>query len=83
MSKGVVTYGPDDRFALDGQRLMLIGSVPGGNEYRYEVEQWSKIVAKGSDPANPESWEEWLPDGTRRLFGDTQVCLGLVIENAF
>ena len=38
-----------------------------GNEYRYEVEQWSKVVAEGVDLVNLDSWTEYLPDGTSRI----------------
>ncbi|KAF4597731.1 hypothetical protein EYR40_008196 [Pleurotus pulmonarius] len=62
---GVVNYDNKDCFSLNGQRLMNIGN----NEYRYELEQWSKIVAQGSNPANPDSWIEYLPDGSQRTYG--------------
>ncbi|KAL0950270.1 hypothetical protein HGRIS_010250 [Hohenbuehelia grisea] len=65
--RGAVNYDQNDRFALNGQRLVSIGN----NQFRYEIEQWSKIVTTGSDPANPESWTEYLPNGTKRYFGNT------------
>ncbi|KAG9220198.1 hypothetical protein CCMSSC00406_0007107 [Pleurotus cornucopiae] len=65
--RGSVNYDQNDRFALDGQRLISIGN----NEYRYELETWSKVVARGSDASNPDSWVEYLPDGTQRTFGNT------------
>ena len=46
---------------------------PTGNEYRFEVEQWSKVIAQGSDLANPDSWIQLLPNGTKRRFGATAV----------
>ncbi|KAK7452669.1 hypothetical protein VKT23_012067 [Stygiomarasmius scandens] len=64
---GSVNYDSNDRFTLNGQRLMHIS----GNEFRYEIEQWSKVVAVGSDLANPESWIEYLPNGNVRLYGST------------
>ncbi|CCM06065.1 uncharacterized protein FIBRA_08312 [Fibroporia radiculosa] len=64
---GFVNYDSNDRFTLNGQRLMKISS----NEYRYEVEQWTKVIAVGSDSANPDSWIEYLPDGTVRVYGST------------
>jgi len=67
--QGYVNYDSDDRFSLNGQRLVKISS----DEYRFEIEQWSKIVAIGSDPANPESWKQYLSDGTIRIFGTTKV----------
>ncbi|KAJ8520818.1 hypothetical protein ONZ45_g2429 [Pleurotus djamor] len=64
--RGSVNYDSNDRFALDGQRLMSVGN----NEYRYELETWSKIVAHGNS-TNPDYWVEYLPDGTQRTFGNT------------
>ncbi|KAJ7125831.1 hypothetical protein C8R43DRAFT_1212260, partial [Mycena crocata] len=64
--RGVVNYNEDDRFSLDGQRLVHTG----GNEYHYEIEQWSKFVVEGN-PKNPTSWTEYLPDGGIRSFGST------------
>lgn len=66
---GVVNYDSNDRFALDGQRLVNVG----GNEYRFELEQWSKIIADGPSE-NPSSWTEYKPDGSKRSFGTTQAC---------
>ncbi|KAJ8496002.1 hypothetical protein ONZ45_g12626 [Pleurotus djamor] len=62
---GSINYDANDRFTMNGQRLINIGT----NEYRFEVEQWSKIVAVGSDPANPDSWVEHLSDGSTRTYG--------------
>ncbi|KAG8899687.1 hypothetical protein FRB99_006500, partial [Tulasnella sp. 403] len=64
---GSVNYDEDDRFQLNGQRLVKVS----GNEYRYEIEQWSKVVASGSDASNPDYWTEYLPDGSYRIFGGT------------
>lgn len=63
--RGVINYDSKDCFSLNGQRLMSIGN----NEYRYELEQWSRIVAEGSDSANPDSWVEYLPNGSKRTYG--------------
>ena len=49
-----------------------------GNEYCFELEQWSKVVVVGSDLANPDSWIENLPNGTVRLYGSTQVISQLL-----
>ena len=67
---GSVNYDGNDRFTLNGQRLMQIS--PSGTEYRYEIEQWSKVVADG-DAANPKSWTEHLPNGNVRRYGSTTV----------
>ncbi|KAF4571716.1 hypothetical protein EYR40_008236 [Pleurotus pulmonarius] len=63
--RGVINYDNKDCFSLNGQRLINIG----GNEYRYELEQWSKVIAQGSDPSNPTSWIEYLPNGSCRTYG--------------
>ena len=42
-------------------------------EYRTEIERWSRFFALGPDAANPTSWEQHLPDGTVRTFGNTEV----------
>ena len=67
---GSVNYDGNDRFTLNGQRLMRIS--PSGIEYRYEIEQWSKVLADG-DVANPRSWTEHLPNGNVRRYGSTTV----------
>ncbi|KAJ7450612.1 hypothetical protein FB451DRAFT_1527273 [Mycena latifolia] len=48
--RGIVNYHENDRFALGGQRLIHLS----GNEYRYEIEQWAKLVAH-DNPTNPTS----------------------------
>jgi len=42
---GSVNYDSNDRFCLDGQRLMLISGTYGadGSQYRTEIESFSKI----------------------------------------
>ena len=71
-NKGSINYNSYDRFAINGQRIVQIGT---SNEYRYEVEQWSKITAFGSDAANPDYWVERFPDGSVRIFGSTSVSV--------
>ncbi|KAF9492312.1 hypothetical protein BDN71DRAFT_1509556 [Pleurotus eryngii] len=70
--RGVINYDSKDCFSLNGQRLINIG----GNEYRYELEQWSKVVAQGGDPSNPDSWIEYLPNGSRRTYGASTIDFG-------
>ncbi|KAF8168360.1 hypothetical protein B0H34DRAFT_685185 [Crassisporium funariophilum] len=66
--RGAVNYDQNDRFALDGLRLIRLGKT---REYRFEVEQWSKVMAIG-DAENPTSWKQYLPDGSTRTFGNTE-----------
>ncbi|PFH46745.1 hypothetical protein AMATHDRAFT_183039 [Amanita thiersii Skay4041] len=70
--RGTVQYNQFDCFALSGQRLIKIsGSFKNRTEYRFEIEQWSRIFAYG-DIGNPTHWEQYLPDGTMRKFGNTE-----------
>ena len=68
LAVGVINYDDKDQFSLDGQRLINTT----GNEYRFETEQWSKIIAEGSR-ANPTSWTQYMSDGSIRKFGVTAV----------
>jgi RHS repeat-associated protein len=51
--KGGVNYDLNDRFQLDGQRLIAVNGVEGqdGAVYRTEKETWQKVVARYSDDA--------------------------------
>jgi RHS repeat-associated protein len=50
-----------DKFCLDGQRLVLLGTGAGG-EYRTEVESYRKIIAHGPSDS-PDSFDVYQPDG--------------------
>uniref|UniRef100_A0A8H7YBU0 Teneurin-like YD-shell domain-containing protein n=1 Tax=Psilocybe cubensis TaxID=181762 RepID=A0A8H7YBU0_PSICU len=72
-ARGVVGYNDKDCFTLDGQRLIKIGDTQENKtEYRFEIEQWTRVFAIGDNLANPTSWEQHLPDGTIRMFGSTE-----------
>jgi hypothetical protein len=51
-ARGSVTYDANDRFCLDGKRLMVVqGSYGAANsEYRTEIETFTKVTAYGSAP---------------------------------
>lgn len=65
----------DDRFALDGQRLISISGSYGGNgtEYRTEVDGMSKIVSYTCDTTiGPAYFKVWLPNGNIAYYGYTE-----------
>lgn len=65
----------DDRFALDGQRLISISGSYGGNgtEYRTEVDGMSKIVSYTCDTTTgPAYFKVWLPNGNIAYYGYTE-----------
>jgi len=75
---GSVNFDANDRFCLDGERLMVVGGAYGGSgsEYRTEVDVQSRIVsygAAGSAPANsnPAYFVVQTKAGLTMEFGNT------------
>ncbi|MFD1255903.1 FG-GAP-like repeat-containing protein [Mucilaginibacter terrae] len=74
MIKGV-NFDQNDRFALDGQRLLLKSGIYGGDGAEYQTENYSnvRIISHGISPygANygPESFEVLYPDGSKAWYG--------------
>ncbi len=70
-----VQLDTNDRFCLDGQRLILVttGTTYGtiGAEYRTEIESFSKIVSIGGGPGDPQSFQVWTKAGHIIEFGNT------------
>lgn len=62
----------DDRFKLDGQRLMVVDGVYGGNGsvYKTEIDNVDKIVSYADDK-NTKSFVIWRNDGTIWEYGVT------------
>ncbi|KIM40886.1 hypothetical protein M413DRAFT_28006 [Hebeloma cylindrosporum] len=70
--RGSVSYNIQDRFALDGRRLIKIAETENKTEYRFEIEDYSKVYAFGPESCDPTHWEHHLPDGTIQVLGKTQ-----------
>ncbi len=75
---GGVQHDADDRFCLDGQRLISISGVYGanGSEYRTEIDAFQKVIANGSiaystGGSGPESFTVLTKAGGRIYFGTT------------
>ncbi len=64
--KGGVNYDNNDRFCLDGERLIAIG----GAQYRTQHESWQRVVASDGT-MNPASFTVTTKDGTVMTFGGT------------
>ena len=60
----------NDRFAMDGQRLMLVDGTYGGDnaEYKVEFDNMDRIVSY-SKGTSPESFQVWKSDGTIWEYG--------------
>ena len=64
----------DDRFALDGQRLVCIAGSYGADsaEYRTEVDAMARIVSYTCDTTDgPACFKVWYPDGNIASYGFT------------
>jgi len=63
--KGGINLDVNDRFCLDGQRLVNVVGVYGasGTEYRTEVESFSKISSSGIAGTGPASFTVRTKDG--------------------
>ena len=71
--RGSVNYDANDRFCLDGQRLVAISGTYGANgtEYRTEIESFSKVVSFGTAGTGPAWFEVRTKSGQIMQFGNT------------
>ncbi len=72
---GAVNFDTNDKFCLDGQKLM---QVPGtgaygaaGSEYRTEIDGFSHIIANGAAGAGPSSFTVKTKSGLTMEYGNT------------
>ena len=57
----------NDRYVIDGQRLMLVGN----NEYKTEIDNFDKIVSYEGTAKSPDYFVVWKSDGTIWEYGTT------------
>jgi RHS repeat-associated protein len=71
--RGSVNFDNQDRFCMDGQRLVAINGAYGANdtEYRTEVDGLSKIISHGVAGTGPEWFEVHTKSGQVIEFGHT------------
>jgi hypothetical protein len=71
--RGGVNYDANDRFCLDGQRLVAIdgGYGANGTEYRTERESFSKIISYGEAGSGPAWFKVWTRSGEVMEYGNT------------
>ena len=72
--KGSVNLDSDDRFCLDGQRLVLLSGVYGepGSEYRTYPDSKTKVIAEGVLGGGPSHFKVWRSDGSYSEYGSTE-----------
>ncbi len=68
-----IAFDADDRFCLDGQRLVSVSGTYGANgtEYRTEIESFAKVVSLGSAGAGPQRFQVWTKTGQILEYGFT------------
>jgi FG-GAP-like repeat len=71
--RGAITYTTNDRFCLDGQRLVAISGSYGadGTEYRTEIDSFSRIISHGTAGNGPAWFEVHTKAGQIMQFGNT------------
>lgn len=73
VNRGVL-YDSNDRFCLDGQRLVLISGASygaDGAEYRTERESYTRIKSYGTAGNGPAWFKAWTKDGRVLEYGNT------------
>lgn len=74
---GCVKLDSNDRFALNGQRLILKSGTYGGNGAVYETENYSnlRVVSRGVSPYGsnygPAYFEVYYPEGSMAVYGNS------------
>ncbi|CCD95159.1 hypothetical protein BRAO375_4010002 [Bradyrhizobium sp. ORS 375] len=70
---GGVNFDANDRFCLDGQRLIGVSGTYGadGAEYRTEVDSYSRIISHGTAGTGPAWFEVRTKSGQALEFGHT------------
>jgi RHS repeat-associated protein len=68
---GGLNLDADDRFCLDGQRLLATSGAYGadGTEYRTEIESFTKVVSYGGNGTTPDYFQAWTRSGQRIRYG--------------
>ncbi len=70
---GGINFDANDRFCIDGQRLIAITGAYGadGTEYRTEIDGFSKIVSYGTAGSGPAWFKVWTKSGQIMEYGNT------------
>jgi Calx-beta domain/Salmonella virulence plasmid 65kDa B protein/Bacterial Ig domain/Insecticide toxin TcdB middle/N-terminal region/FG-GAP-like repeat len=70
---GRIYFNTNDRFCMDGQRLIVTSGTYGAanSEYRTEIEGFTKVVAYGAAGNGPAYFKVWTKSGQIMEFGNT------------
>ncbi|MFQ6162314.1 FG-GAP-like repeat-containing protein [Sinorhizobium meliloti] len=77
---GDITYTSEDRFALNGKRLLVMTGAYGSDQsvYRTEIDNWDQVTATGTSGTGPQSFVVQQPNGETLVFGGTDDSRVLV-----
>lgn len=69
--RGAVNFDLDDRYCLDGERLVLASGTYGApdSEYRTELDKFSRIIARGTFGAGPMWFDVHTKSGLLMRYG--------------
>lgn len=69
---GAVKYDANDRFCMDGQRLMVVSGTYGadGAQYRTEIDTFSKVISHGTKGVGPAWFEVHTKSGQIIEYGN-------------
>lgn len=72
-AKDGVNYNANDKYCLDGQRLVAVSGAYGANatEYRTERESFTKVISYGTAGSGPAYFKAWTKAGQIIEFGNT------------
>ena len=70
---GDVGYDADDRYCLNGRRLVAVSGDYGadGTEYRTETDSFARVVSRGAAGSGPQWFEVWSRSGRKTEYGRT------------
>ena len=71
--KGGINYDGNDRYCLDGQRLVAVSGAYGANgtEYRTETESYTRVISYGTAGNGPAWFKAWTKAGQMIEYGNT------------
>ncbi|WP_185829744.1 RHS repeat-associated core domain-containing protein, partial [Vibrio penaeicida] len=71
--RGRINFDENDRFCLDGQRLVAVDGEYGKDktEYKLRINGFSKIVSYGTQGSGPRYFKIWYKNGEVREYGNT------------
>ncbi|MEZ5584273.1 MAG: SpvB/TcaC N-terminal domain-containing protein [Candidatus Competibacteraceae bacterium] len=71
---GGISFDENDRYCIDGQRLIAISGTDGsdGTEYRTEIDAFTKVISHGQQGNGPAWFEVWTKSGQHMRYGFTE-----------